>query len=304
MAQQLPDTYYRTPYKFNGKELDEETGLYYYGARYYDPKISIWLSVDPLAESFPNWNPYNYTMQNPINLVDPTGMAPEDNDHEWDRYWKNGQVVKTVRTGFNGGDKVDFVNEIDLDKSVMFSNTSTTVMPVKHESATVDTNISAQDGNLFYATREPGYNLTVTYKGKSQAIEAMGFDSPFFVVGGLSNLFTKTTAAKGVMNTSEIHFMQSSIKNTTGNYTVLGNAESLANGSLNPNVLRMNVWKDASGKVWTLDHRRLGAFKLSGLEQAPIQWANPSGQMWKMTTTNGGTSIKLKLGGGNNMIIK
>jgi RHS repeat-associated protein len=78
MAEQLPDTYYRTPFKFNGKELDEETGLYYYGARYYDPKISIWLSVDPLAEAFPNWNPYNYTMQNPINLVDPTGMSSEE----------------------------------------------------------------------------------------------------------------------------------------------------------------------------------------------------------------------------------
>lgn len=38
-----------TPYLFNGKELDEETGLYYYGARYYDGKTSIWASVDPLA---------------------------------------------------------------------------------------------------------------------------------------------------------------------------------------------------------------------------------------------------------------
>src|SRR5690606_8845653 len=38
-----------SPYKFNGKELDEETGWYYYGARYYDPRISIFLSVDPLA---------------------------------------------------------------------------------------------------------------------------------------------------------------------------------------------------------------------------------------------------------------
>ncbi len=111
-------------------------------------------------------------------------------------------------------------------------------------------------------------------------------------------------AAQGVMNTSEIHFMQSSIKNITGEFTVLGNAEALANGSLSPNVLRMDVWKDASGKVWTLDHRRLAAFRLSGLQEAPIQWANPSGQMWKMTTTNGGTSIKLKLGGGNSMIIK
>jgi RHS repeat-associated protein len=35
------------PYRFTGKELDEETGLYYYGARYLDPKVSRWLSADP-----------------------------------------------------------------------------------------------------------------------------------------------------------------------------------------------------------------------------------------------------------------
>ena len=100
--------------------------------------------------------------------------------------------------------------------------------------------------------------------------------------------------------------MQSSIKNTTGNYTVLGNAKALSNGSLNPNVLRMNVWKDASGKIWTLDHRRLGAFRLSGLNKAPVNWATPSqvqSQMWKMTTKTGGTSVRLKLGGGNSMIV-
>lgn len=69
-------------YKFNGKELDEETGLYYYGARYYDPRTSIWLSVDPLAEMFPNWNPYHYVHQNPIKLIDPTGMAAEEGEPE------------------------------------------------------------------------------------------------------------------------------------------------------------------------------------------------------------------------------
>ena len=41
----------RTPYLFNGKELDKETGLYYYGARYYDPRISMFLGVDPLAKA-------------------------------------------------------------------------------------------------------------------------------------------------------------------------------------------------------------------------------------------------------------
>ena len=62
-------------YKYNGQELQEEMGLnmYDYGARYYNPKFSIWLSVDPLAEKYPDFNPYNYCMQNPINLIDPDG---------------------------------------------------------------------------------------------------------------------------------------------------------------------------------------------------------------------------------------
>ncbi|WP_236255547.1 RHS repeat-associated core domain-containing protein [Chryseobacterium indoltheticum] len=65
-----------SPYKFNGKELDAETGYYYYGARYYNPRVSLWLNVDPLAEKMPSWSPYVYTFNNPINLVDPDGMAP------------------------------------------------------------------------------------------------------------------------------------------------------------------------------------------------------------------------------------
>ncbi len=69
---------YTNRYKFNGKELDEETGFYYYGARYYNPKFSIWLSTDPLAEKFPNASPYNYCLGNPIKLVDPDGRAPID----------------------------------------------------------------------------------------------------------------------------------------------------------------------------------------------------------------------------------
>ena len=63
------------PYLFNGKELDTETGLYYYGARYYDSKTSIFLNVDPLTEK--TMTPYAYTNNNPINLIDPTGMESE-----------------------------------------------------------------------------------------------------------------------------------------------------------------------------------------------------------------------------------
>jgi RHS repeat-associated protein len=71
---------FSTPYQFNGKELDSETGLYNYGARYYDPSLSLWLGVDPLADQMPGWSPYNYVFNNPINLTDPTGMSPIDPD--------------------------------------------------------------------------------------------------------------------------------------------------------------------------------------------------------------------------------
>ena len=62
-----------SPYLFNAKELDEETGLYYYGARYLDPTTAVWLSVDPLFEKYAGMSPYNYCAGNPVKLVDPDG---------------------------------------------------------------------------------------------------------------------------------------------------------------------------------------------------------------------------------------
>ena len=64
---------YLTPYKFNGKESDSETGLFYYGARYYDAKESRWYGTDPLAEKYINLSPYNYCAVNPVNRIDPDG---------------------------------------------------------------------------------------------------------------------------------------------------------------------------------------------------------------------------------------
>ncbi|EGC18937.1 RHS repeat-associated core domain protein [Prevotella multiformis DSM 16608] len=64
------------PYKFNGKQFDEETGLYYYGARYMNPVASIWYGVDPLAEKFVDCSGYEYCMGNPIKLIDENGLYP------------------------------------------------------------------------------------------------------------------------------------------------------------------------------------------------------------------------------------
>ncbi|MCQ2210778.1 MAG: RHS repeat-associated core domain-containing protein [Paludibacteraceae bacterium] len=64
---------WQSPYLFNAKELDSETGLYYYGARYLDPSEAMWLSVDPLFEKYVGMSPYGYCAGNPVRLVDSTG---------------------------------------------------------------------------------------------------------------------------------------------------------------------------------------------------------------------------------------
>ena len=62
-------------YLYNGKEL-QKFGLnwYDYGARFYDPTLGRWHSVDPLTENHYNYTPYHYTFNNPILFVDPNGM--------------------------------------------------------------------------------------------------------------------------------------------------------------------------------------------------------------------------------------
>ena len=60
-------------YTFSAKEKDSETGLSYFGSRYYSSDLSIWLSVDPMASKYPSLSPYVYCANNPVKLVDPDG---------------------------------------------------------------------------------------------------------------------------------------------------------------------------------------------------------------------------------------
>ena len=62
--------------ELNAKEFDEETGLYYYGARYYEPRLSLWMTCDPLQEKYINISTYCYTFNRPVVLIDPNGEFP------------------------------------------------------------------------------------------------------------------------------------------------------------------------------------------------------------------------------------
>lgn len=131
MLEQM-DGSYDNPFKFNAKELDEDTGLYYYGARYYNPRISIWYGVDPLAIYNPvmetefygngqhnggvfhwgNNNPYIYTNQNPIVYTDPNGKQTKVTTSagkifNYDKLAENYRtgVAKMEANGANSGSK-------------------------------------------------------------------------------------------------------------------------------------------------------------------------------------------------------
>ena len=68
---------YDERYKFTGKERDAESGYDYFGARYLLSDASIWLSVDPLANKYPNISPYAYCGWNPLNRIDPKGRSED-----------------------------------------------------------------------------------------------------------------------------------------------------------------------------------------------------------------------------------
>jgi len=128
MAEQITSSgYYQNHYKFNGKELDNETGMYYYGARYYEPRLSVWMSVDPMIEKYARMSSYNYCINNPLRYIDPDGR----DEYE---FTSAGYIKNVKSTEFDSFHKVTIDKngkstrveggELILDKKVITSQTT------------------------------------------------------------------------------------------------------------------------------------------------------------------------------------
>jgi RHS repeat-associated protein len=89
-------------YRFTGAELDQTTGLYHMGARFYDPTIGRWLSEDPKQdEPFEpaTLNFYAYVNSNPVNFTDPSGLKGEAADSSIPPDWTCPGLVDTLSWG-------------------------------------------------------------------------------------------------------------------------------------------------------------------------------------------------------------
>ncbi len=175
--------------------------------------MSLFISVDQKSEEFPGWSPYNYTMNNPINLIDPTGMAPEAPDNRYRIYKKGGEIQRIEYVNDDGGDNTDYITEIDMDQPMMYANSSKSyTTDVQKYKSKVKTNLSHLNGTRAGTWRGPGYSYEFDYQSQSQAIEPMGIDSPFFIAGGVASKFLgRINTAKGSLGLAD-DFLSSATK--------------------------------------------------------------------------------------------
>ena len=131
---------WNTPYLFNAKEFDEETGLYYYGARYYDPRVCNFISVDKFAEKYPYFTPYCYTANSPQKFIDINGdsiavlnlgglighsaLLIQNDNSKWSYFSMNGTNVYDKTYGLAGGKPYHDLGEKSFDSPQDFLNSS------------------------------------------------------------------------------------------------------------------------------------------------------------------------------------
>lgn len=96
-----------TTEKFSGKELDENTNQYYFGARYLDPALGRFFVPDRYADKYPSMTPYQYAANNPINFIDVNG----------DSVWVTiDQEARTLTVNYEGRLLNDTDQNLDLDQ--------------------------------------------------------------------------------------------------------------------------------------------------------------------------------------------
>jgi len=261
-----------TDYTFTGQRLDSETGLLYYGARYYDPLSGRFTQADLLQNNMVGMDPYAYVVENPETLIDPNGqMVGEPGE-----FGAGGDAAEAAALESGGGES--FTDASSSTPIPYFSpepsavETGNTTISYDANTGQITTQVENADGSTTWSEVEPG---TQEYTNDLQTFEYLSEGSPdesadAFAqgqtveggptgIGEASDTGLTSTQTNGPettntgpesnpsvqtrMNPNQIRFTQNDISPTgritgTGEtYTLSGNIEALQNGTLTPEEL-------------------------------------------------------------------
>ena len=171
---------------YNSKDtrlnIDQETGLYYYGARYYSPTLSIWASVDPLSDKYPSMSAYMYCAGNPVILVDPDGRE----------VWLTGEQVaatfKSLQQGTNLILSIDSKGKITATGDALNKNDQQLLDAIN----STDVSVKIQTG---YGATNGHYNGT-TYNSENNTAESTNLVNIY----GLQQSERKGAEGSGIMH--------------------------------------------------------------------------------------------------------
>jgi len=190
----------KLPFRFTGKEMDEETGLYYYGARYLDPKYSRWLSGDPaLSDYIPKAPIDDEAKKHNENLPGMGGVYNIVNMHLY-HYAGNNPVKYTDPDGKADNDRISAAVQANLD----FSSTDRMACDVFVTKVLEDANVKPNDWPDPRTTTVKGYRehyhkdlKTIASAGWNVVI--MISDSPTMEINGI-DVYTDETPHMGLMH--------------------------------------------------------------------------------------------------------
>ena len=192
-------------YLYNGKELnrDFDINLYEYGARWYDPAIGRWTSIDPLAESYYPYSPYNYVLGNPIRNWDPDGMKVEN---EYVKYRDANGDEQYKLVGTEGGNDYDVIydGKMNEDGSVSYDDSEGEIVEVEIENTSGPGNmsLSAQEKNPTPGTREEHNRTPAVFRAIAALFGGQAAGSGVSTTLGFAKL-SKPPRGKGAVPPSQ-----------------------------------------------------------------------------------------------------